>query len=174
MLRALSGLVTIGLLTSHAKAAAILTGSATFNTASNDYTYSYSVMNSGTLDDLVLISIPAFSPLGVTGMFAPSGFSLTYDMSQNWVNLMEDGSILTLETFAPGSTVGGFSFNSRTAPGLVDFLAYDASGTEFTGSVTAPVPAQVPEPAGALLAALAATGAALRRRRAEPAIITLP
>ena len=100
MLRALSGLVALGLLTSHAKAAAILTGSATFNTASNDYTYSYSVMNSGTVDDLVLISIPAFSPLGVTGVFAPSGFSLTYDMSQNWVNLMEDGSILTLETFA--------------------------------------------------------------------------
>lgn len=164
--RALLGMAAASLLTSGAHAAAVVTGSAMFNTTTNDYTYSYSVMNSGPMDDLVLVSIPAFSPLGVSSIFAPSGFSLTYDMSQNWVNLIEDGSILTSETFAPGSTVSGFSFNSATAPGFVNFLAYDASGTEFTGSVVAPVP----EPSGALLAVLAGAGATLRRRRATPAI----
>jgi hypothetical protein len=148
-------------LSAPAQAAAIISGNATFNSATSDYTYTYSVMNSGTTDDLVLISIPVFSPLGVTNINAPMGFSLTYDMSQGWVNFIEDGSILTPETFAPGSTVGLFSFNSATAPGSAAFMAFDASGNEFSGLTAAPVP----EASASLLALLAGFTAALRRRR---------
>ena len=142
-------------------AAAIVTGNAAFNVSTSDYTYSYSIMNTGLSDDLAIVTLPVFSPLGVSSLFAPSGFSLTFDPSQHVVNFIEDGSILTSQTFSPGSTVGTFSFNSVMGPGSAAFVAYDASGTEFTGTTIAPVP----EPAGSLLAAFTAAGLLLRRRR---------
>jgi hypothetical protein len=166
MKQKLCTIIAAGLaLTSHSQAAAVVAGNAVFNSATSDYTYSYSVMNSGLMDDLVIVSVPAFSPLGVTNINAPSGFSLTFDLIGGWVNLIEDGSILTPETFAPGSTVGLFSFNSVTAPGLVNFVAFDASGMEFTGSTMAPVP----EASTPLLTLLAGLAASLRRRRTRTA-----
>jgi len=144
-----------------APAAVVLNGSAVFNTATNDYTYTYSVMNTGLTDELVLVSVPVFSPLGVGNRFAAPGFSLQYDSFQGWVNFIEDGSVITPQAFAPGSTVEPFRFNSATAPGPVMFVAYDASGAEFTGSVIAPVP----EASSTLLALAAAAGLTLRRRR---------
>ncbi len=144
-----------------ARAAATITGNSTFNVPTNNYTYTYSVMNTGLTEDLVIVSLRAFSPLGVSGISAPSGFSLTFDASQGWANFIEDGSILTPQTFAPGSTVGTFSFTSTYGPGPVEFLAYDAGGNEFTGQTVAPVP----EPTGALLTGMAAAGALIRRRR---------
>lgn len=152
-------------LSSQSHAAAVISGNTVFNTATSDYTYSYSVMNSGLSEDLVIVSIPAFSPLGVTNINAPSGFSLTFDMIGGWVNLIEDGSILTPETFAPGSTVGLFSFNSAAAPGMVNFSAFDAGGMEFMGSTISPVP----EASAALFTLLAGIAAGLRRRRAVTA-----
>jgi len=142
-------------------AAVTITGNSTFNVSTNDYTYSYSVMNTGTTEDLALVTIPAFSPLGVTNVLAPTGFSLTFDPSQWVVNFIEDGSILTPQTFAPGSTVGLFSFRSAMLPGSVPFVAYDAAGTQFSGTTVSPIP----EPSAALTAGLAATGLLLRRRR---------
>ena len=144
-----------------ARAAAVLTGNATVNVGPNNYTYTYSVMNSGTLDDLAIVSVPAFSPLGVTNSFAPTGFSLAYDAFGGWANLIEDGSITTPQTFAPGATVGPFSFTSTYGPGPVTFVAYDAAGTEYTGQTVAPIP----EPATALLGGLAAAAALVRRQR---------
>ena len=150
-----------GLISATAGAAVTITGSAVFNSAAGDYTYNYSVINTGP-EDVAIVTIPAFSPLGVTNSFAPAGFVLTFDSSQWVVNFTEDGSILTPQTFGPGSTTGTFSFNSATAPGNVNFLAYDAAGTEFTGSVVAPVP----ESSAAALTGLA-SALMLRRRRAH-------
>jgi hypothetical protein len=154
---------TLGLaaLTGSASAAAVLTGSAAFNTATSDYTYSYSVMNSGLTDELVLVSVPVFSPLGVSNVFAAPGFSLQYDGFQGWVNFIEDGSVITPQSFAPGSTVEPFRFNSASPPGMVNFVAYDASGAEFTGQVLSPVP----EAASSALTILAGAVLTLRRRR---------
>ncbi len=143
------------------RAAATITGNSTFNVPANTYTYTYSVMNTGLTEDLVIVSLRAFSPLGVSSISAPGGFSLTFDAIQGWANLIEDGSILTPETFAPGSTVGTFSFTSIYGPGPADFLAYDAGGNEFTGQTVAPVP----EPTGALLTGMAAASVLIRRRR---------
>lgn len=147
--------------TGSAHAAVVLDGSATFNTATSDYTYTYSVTNAGLTDYLVLISIPVFSPLGVSNVFAAPGFLLQFDSFQGWVNLIEDGSVLTAQSFAPGSTVEPFRFNSASAPVTVNFIAYDASGAEFTGAVIAPVP----EAASAGLTIAAGAALALRRRR---------
>ena len=153
-----AGLLT---LSDASRAAVVLNGNAVFNAGTSNYTYTYSVTNTGSTEDLAIVSVPVFSPLGITNIFAAPGFSLTYDQIGGWVNFIEDGSILTPETFAPGSTVGNFSYNSATGPGPVNFLAYDASGTEFTGPTVAPVP----EPAGALLCGLAGAATLTRRRR---------
>lgn len=143
------------------QAAVVLNGNAVFNVSTSNYTYTYSVTNTGATDELVIVSVPTFSVLGITNIFAPAGFSLTYDQVGGWVNFIEDGSIVTPQTFAPGSTVGNFSYNSSTAPGFVNFVAYDAIGTEFTGRTVS----AVPEPAGALLCGLAAATTLTRRRR---------
>ena len=148
------------------RAAAVVTGNSTFNVPTNTYTYTYSVMNTGLTEDLAIVSVRAFSPLGVTNTSAPNGFSLAFDPSQGWANFIEDGSILTPETFAPRSTVETFSFDSTYGPGPASFLAYDAAGNEFTGQTVAPVP----EPSGALLAGLAAAGTLIRRRRSTASV----
>jgi hypothetical protein len=143
-------------------AAVTITGNSTFNVPTNDYTYTYSVTNTGLTDDLVIVTLPVFSPLGVGSVMAPTGFLLTFDPSQRVVNFIEDGNIVTPQTFAPGSTVGTFSFTSVMAPGTANFLAYDATGTEFTGTAVAPIP----EPAAALTGLFAAGALLARRRRA--------
>ena len=148
------------------RAAAVVTGNSTFNVPANTYTYTYSVMNTGLTEDLAIVSVRAFSPLGVSDVSAPMGFSLTFDPSQGWANFIEDGSILTPQTFAPGSTVETFSFTSTYGPGPASFLAYDAAGNEFTGQTVAPIP----EPAGALLTGLAAAGTLIRRRRSTSSV----
>ncbi len=155
--------VCLGLLgfTGSARAAAVITGSAVYSTTTSQYTYSYSVTNTGITDDLALITLQVNTAAAILGISAPVGFTLTFDPSQGWVNFMEDGSILTPQTFAPGSTVGTFTFTSPIAPAASPFLAYDASGTEFSGFAAAPVP----EPATGLFAALAAAGLITRRRR---------
>lgn len=154
--------LAVGLLPALPSRAAItILSNSVFNVGTNDYTYSYSVMNSSDTFDGVLVSIPAFAPLGITNIMAPMGFTLTYDPSQMWVNLQEDGSIITPETFAPMTTVSGFSFRSTAMPGAGIYSAFDASGLEFNGSASAPVP----EPSGLLLGALVGLGAFCRRRR---------
>jgi hypothetical protein len=144
-----------------AHAAAVVSANVTFNVTTSLYNYSYSVQNTGLVDDLVLISIPTDSLLGVSNIMAAPGFTLNYDPSQKWINLIEDGSILTAQTLAPGTTVTPFSYSSASGPGTVTYVAFDASGTEFNGQTLS----AVPEPTGSLLCGLAALPL-LRRRRA--------
>jgi hypothetical protein len=150
------------MLSGAAQASVSITSSAIFNTATTDYTYSYSVQNLGALDDLVLVTFKAmFSPIGISEISSPIGFSLTADPSQMQINLIEDGSILTPDTFAAMTTVGPFSFRSPIAPGITPYSAFDANGDEFTGTLTAPVP----EPSAMfLLGVVAVAGTHLRRR----------
>lgn len=145
----------------HASAAVTLTGTSTFNVSTSDYTYTYSVTNTGT-EDLVIVTLPVFTPLGVNNIVSPTGFLLTFDPSQKVVNFIEDNNIGTPQTFSSGSTVGTFSFNTAVGPGgLTSFLAYDATGTEYSGLAIAPVP----EPSSALFGGLAAALMITRRRR---------
>jgi hypothetical protein len=130
--------------------------------ATSLYHYSYSVQNSGT-DDLVLVSIPVNSASAIVGISTPIGFDLTFDPVGGWINLNEDSSILTSQTFNAGSTIAPFEFNSPLAPGNVIFSAFDAVGTEFNGTIAAPVP----EPTASLLGGLVAVGAMLKRRRRQ-------
>lgn len=156
---AVAGLLALALGTT--QAAITLTTNVTFNAGNSLYTYTYSVTNTGTVEDGVLVSIPVIGSAELLGLGAPNGFNIFFDSSQGWVNLIEDDSVVTPQSFAPGSTVGPFDFDSTTGPGSVTFLAYDAAGTEFSGPTRAPIP----EPAGTLLCALAAAVPLLSRRR---------
>ena len=134
---------SIGIVPSFAQV--ILTPAITFNTSTGLFAYSYSVMN-GTSVSLALISLGA-QPTGTTtvqNLSAPFGFSGIYDSGNGLVSFFEDGNPATAPTFAPGSTIGSFAFNSPFAPGDTTFEALDVNGNTFTGVTQAPVPEPAP------------------------------
>ena len=151
----LSVLATAGV----TRAAVTLSGSSSFNVGTSRYTYSYSVINSGTADELIQVTFPVSSSAALLGLTAPVGFQTTYDTVASRVNFIWDSDDFTPQTFAPNSTVSGFSFTSPVGPGTVPFVASDVN-EDFTGFTTAPVP----EPSVFLLG-LTALPALTRRRR---------
>lgn len=145
---------------SSASAAVTLTPAVIFNVGTNRFTYTYSVMNAGTPDPLIQVTFPVSPSAALMGIIAPAGFKITYDTVGARVNFLQDDSDLTTQSFAPGSTVPGFSFNSPVGPGAVQFVASDEF-MDFTDTTSAPIP----EPS-VLVLGLAAVPALLRRRRA--------
>lgn len=143
-----------------AHAAVSLTQIITFDGMTNLYRYSYSVGNTGP-DDLILVTIPTDSNATLTALSPPTGFSMTYDPSQGVVSFFEDSDLFTEQTFAPGSVITPFEFDSPLAPGVVTYTAFDVTGAEFTGTTLAPVP----EPSVTLLSGLASITLLARRRR---------
>ncbi len=141
------------------RAAVSLTSSNTFSSITGQYTYNYSVVNSGSPEELIQVTFPVSASAALMGLTAPTGFNITYDTVGARVNFIWDNDEFTTQTFAPESTVSGFSFTSPVGPGLVDFIASDIN-QDFTGSTTAPVP----EPSAGLLG-LGALGLLLRRRQ---------
>ncbi|MGL4401768.1 MAG: PEP-CTERM sorting domain-containing protein [Luteolibacter sp.] len=141
---------------------AAVTINSTFNldSGTNLYTYSYSVENTGP-SDLALISIPTSPAANISGASAPTGFSVIFDSFQGFLSFVEDSDLFTDQTFAVGSIISPFQVTSALAPGTVTFTAFDIEGSEFTGSVVAPVP----EPSSLLLVGLALLPVSARRRR---------
>ena len=143
-----------------AAAAVTLTGTSIFNAGTSRFTYNYSVMNTASTEEIIQVTFPVSPTAALLGLTAPTGFTLTYDTIGARVNFVMDANDFTPQTFAPNSTVSGFSFTSTVAPGVVQFTASDVN-QDFTGFTSAPVP----EPSVMLLG-LAAVPALLRRRRA--------
>jgi hypothetical protein len=144
------------------QAAVNINNTVTFDAMTNLYRYSYSIQNTGTLD-LILLTIPVDSLGNLSGISAPSGFSLTFDPIAQVNSFFEDSDIFTDNTFAPGLTVAPFVFNSPLAPMTVTYTAFDISGAEFTGTTLSPIP----EPSSAILGGLTIVAAMARRRRAQ-------
>ncbi len=145
------------------RAAVVITSEVTFNAGPQNYTYSYSVTNTiGSVEDLILVTIPADKMSNITGSAAPQGFEIAFDPGQGWVNLLEDSSIVTPQTFAPGTTIAPFTYTSFYPPQAVTYSAFDAAGNEFTGVTQSPIP----EPSGVLLAGVALLHVLSRRRHA--------
>lgn len=142
------------------QAAVTLNSSFNLDSGTNLYTYSYTVENTGP-QDLALISIPSSAAANIAGISTPTGFSLTFESFQGFINLTEDSDLFTDQTFAVGATLSPFQFTSALAPGTVTFTAFDAEGNEFTGSAVAPIP----EPSSLLLVGLALLPVSARRRR---------
>ncbi|MDB6070397.1 MAG: hypothetical protein JWL81_1568 [Verrucomicrobiales bacterium] len=144
------------------ESAVILTGTPIFDAGTSLFTYNYSVTNAGTTEEIIQVTFPVSPGAALMGITAPTGFRLTYDTIGARVNFIWDEDDFTPQTFAPNSTVSGFSFTSSFAPGVVEFTASDVN-QDFTGFTNAPAVA-VPEPS-VLLMGLTALPVLLRRRR---------
>jgi hypothetical protein len=144
-------------------ASVIVTGLSAFDAVSNRFIYNYSVTNSGSAEEIIQVTFPVSSSAALMGITAPTGFKLTYDTVGARVNFLWDDDDFTMQTFAPNSTVSGFSFTSPDGPGASIFVASDIN-QDFTGVTSAPV--AVPEPSPGLLGLLSllAPLAIFRRR----------
>jgi hypothetical protein len=152
-----AGLCTLAV---SAPAAVTVLGVPTFNAGTGRYLYEYSVTNSASTEEIIQVTFPVSATAALLGLTAPAGFRLTYDTVGARVNFIWDDDDFTPQTFAPDSTVSGFSFTSADMPGTVEFIASDING-DTAGFTVAPVP----EPSILMLGA-AALPMLWRRRRA--------
>jgi hypothetical protein len=122
------------------------------------YTYSYEIQNPTSIGVLL------FS-LSVTGdieaVAAPNGWITTTESLAPGETELEWIST-DFPFYVPAlGTLSGFSFTSDSAPGVVDFSAFDEDFNEFDGQTTGPVESAVtavPEPPSLLLVALSLLG----------------
>jgi hypothetical protein len=176
---ALSALVAAS--TGTARANVTVNGMVTFNSTLALYTYSYSVTNN-LADPLALVNIAVLpDPTAVLNPMAPTGFLTIFDPGPfdgvGLVSFLEDADPETPQSFAPGTTVSGFSFQSRFGPNPTPYTHVNAnSGVEVVGGTTVGPAAVIPEPGTLLLGLSAAPGLLLlplrrrcRRRRAAAA-----
>ncbi len=159
--RAFALSILLGLVSAEICSGAVtITPTVLFNAGTSLYNYSYSITNTEP-NDLILIALDTSPSADVTAISPPIGFSLTFDPSAGVLSFFEDNDIFTNQTFASGSTVGPFTFDSPSAPGVFNYSAFDTNGNEFTGTTLSPVP----EPTSSLLAGIGLTTFFLRRRR---------
>lgn len=133
------------------------------------FDYDYSVANL-TAFDLAIVTIDVLSrPDAILNATAPAGFLISFDPGVGQLSFLEDADPFTPETFAAGTTVSGFSFQSPFGPSPTSFTALDATGGSSIGATLAP--SAVPEPdtlalslSGALLG-LAIARSRLRNER---------
>lgn len=160
------------LFTGLAQAAPIVTPTVT--DLGGSFRYDYTIDNTAGLEDIVLVNI-LVAPLDptLTNLFAPMGFQTVHDDNLGIVTFLPDLGVF--DTFAAGTSLSGFRFESALPPGASTFEALTISGELLTGmtiatSATSPTPPLIPEPgtAGLLLASL---GLLLTRRggRKSPA-----
>ncbi len=148
----------------HSYAQVAVPGSVNFDIGTGNYTYAYSVVNTGPAFDLAIINVPVLPGSALMNLVSPSGFQISFDPGVGIVSFLEDADPGTLPTFAPAATIGLFTFTSAVGPGTVTFDALDADGNSFTGTTLSPA---VPEPGTAALLCMASLLPALfsRRRR---------
>lgn len=147
------------------------------------FTYNFSVTNNAAADptglglnDVAVVTFTgAVNGSSILNETAPAGFLITVGRVPG---SPDDGLVSFLEdlnpggpTFAPGTTISGFSFQSLLGPGTTNFEALNASGNTFTGPMTSAVgAAAVPEPGAWLTLSMGALGAGIliaRRKRTQ-------
>ncbi len=160
---ALAGALGILLSAGAARAQVFVSSAATFTGSA--YHYSYTVTNTSA-DDLFVINLNGLPlvPGALSNFSAPAGYEIQspYDSSVGIESFLADDS------FAPGSVISGFSFDSTYAPSAVVFDTVGSGTTIYTGTTLGPAGAPVPEAStlislGIGLSVLAVV--AVRRRR---------
>lgn len=161
---ALAGALGV-LFSAGAARAQVLVTAAPVTSTGGLFNYSYTVTNFNAADVFIvnLNGLP-MAPGALTNLMAPTGFQITFDPGVGIASFLPaSGSV---QDFAPGSILSGFSFSSAFGPGTVGFDAEDIAGGMSTGTTLAPV---VPE-ASTLISlgagVLLLTFCAVRRRRA--------
>jgi hypothetical protein len=132
------------------------------------FRYEYSVTNASDFE-LLLVDVQTLAlPDAVKNTIAPAGFQISFDSGLGLVSFLPDADPDTPGTFAPGSTISGFQFDSPYAPDRAAFeaLAFDdvnAQLVTFNGSTLGPT--AVPEPGAIAWCLAGGAGLFLLRRR---------
>jgi hypothetical protein len=110
----------------------------TFSSDGSVYTYLFRITNNSA-SSLALVT--AEIPLAlddVAGITSPQGFFAAFDPAFDTFDMLEDADPFTTETFAPGTTVGNFTFTSanRIAPATFTAILDDGNFTPVTGNVS--------------------------------------
>ena len=141
-------------------AVALMATVSPLNTTTGRYTYTYSVINSASPDEIITVVLPVSKTAALMGLTAPTGFVVNFDTFQGLVNFDLDTIDSTMQTFAANSTVSGFSFTSPIPAASSMFTARDVN-MDFTDFTSAPIP----EPSAAFLGFASIGLLVLRRRR---------
>lgn len=116
------------------------------------FRYNYAIVNASPFAlSVVTLSVPS-SALAIQNLSVPNGFNANFDSRLGLLDFVEN-----TRSFAAGTTVSGFQFDSPSGPSLSSFtaVALNASGgvVEFAGQTLAPrAVAPVPEPSTFVLA----------------------
>jgi hypothetical protein len=170
-----------------ARAQVSLTSNVTFNAGLSLFTYTYSVTNNlpvlppDPLDPLTVPNTLAFVDLSVPALAGavllnpatfPTGFQIVFDPGLGLVSFLEDLEdplAPTPQSFAPQTTVGGFTFNSPFGPQGTSFMATVLpNGNTISGTTLGP--SVIPEPGTLTLLAVGITGALLLPGGEKPAV----
>jgi len=173
-------LLTLLLAPGAARAQVDLTSTVVFNAGLSLFTYTYSVTKNipvlppDPLDPLTVpntlalvdLSVPALpDAVLVDPATFPTGFQIVFDSGLGLVSFLEDLDPATPQTFAPGTTVPGFTFNSRFGPGNTSFTALVLpAGNTISGSTQGPG-GVIPEPGTLTLLGIALSPGLLAARR---------
>lgn len=149
-------LLALGILMARSASADAVSVSATLTPVGSQWRYDYTLTNLSAADSLVLLSLTRPGPASVTDIMSPTGW-MSSNLDDNFLDFIAEGAGLS----PADGPLPGFSFVS---PGKmpVNYQAFDASGNEYTGSVSELSP--VPEPGSLALLAIATPGLILRRR----------
>ena len=121
--------------------------------------YDLSVSNSGPLEiAIVTVNAALADALLDATRAAPAGFLALYDGAFGLLDLVADTG-----SFGVGSTIGGFSFDTRVAPGSGFFDVFTA--IDIAGNIVDGVVQRVPEPMSGSLVGLGLVVAARARVR---------
>jgi hypothetical protein len=169
MLSSVATLAGIGLAlfgAERASAQVILTPTVT--QVGNLFRYEYSIANNSDLELLLVDLQTLMRDDAIQNAVAPTGFQVVFDSGLGLVSFLPDADDTTLETFAPGSVVSGFQFDSPLLPdnALFQALAFDDLNGQivnFAGTTVGPT--AVPEPGAVALGIALGFGSLLALRR---------
>ena len=153
--------VSMLLATRQGKAQIVLTP--TVQQVGQEFHYDYSVINNSLDTTYYVVALQGLP--GSTTVFdlaAPAGFKIDFDSHLGLITFLSD-----TQSFDPTTTVSGFSFDSFLQPTStsIESTGFDALGNGVITEGFAPGPVPEPGVAPLLLAGLAGTVIALRRRR---------
>lgn len=136
------------------------------------FVFDFDVFNN-TANTLALVDVTIPGGVTPTNLMAPVGFQIVFDPGLGLLSFLEDSDPVTPQSFAPGSTITGFTFQTPTQIGPSSFSALDVEGNLFSGTTTLTASSTAaPEPGVLPLLGVAAAGQLaftlrLRRRGAR-------
>lgn len=149
-------LLVLGIVTARSASADAVGVNATLTPVGSQVRYDYTLTNLSAADSIVLLSLTRPGPGSISDIMSPADW-MSSNVDDTYLDFIAAGAGLS----SADGPLPGFSYVSQTAM-PVDYQAFDASGNEYTGSVSELSP--VPEPGSLALLGAAAPCLFVRRR----------